>query len=131
MFLFDDLCKHYLIFLILSRPYPFGSSTLPVWFRKHAARAANNSHVCHEGVKYSCKYCRYKATQQSKLKRHQESIHEGVKFSCDQCKYHATQKSNLIAHKRSVHDGLKYSCDQCEYQTGQKFDLKLHKKKNH
>ena len=43
---YDDLCKHYLIFSILCRPFRFGSSILSVWFRKHAARAASNSHVC-------------------------------------------------------------------------------------
>ena len=43
---FDDLCKHCQLFLILSRQYFFGSSTLSVWFRKHAAHAANDSHVC-------------------------------------------------------------------------------------
>ena len=42
---YDDLCKHYLIFSILCRPFRFGSSILSVWFRKHAARAASNSHV--------------------------------------------------------------------------------------
>ena len=44
--LFYDLCKHYLPILVLSRQYLFGSSTFSVWFRKRAARAANNSHVC-------------------------------------------------------------------------------------
>ena len=43
--LFYDLCKHYLPILVLSRQYLFGSSTFSVWFRKRAARAANNSHV--------------------------------------------------------------------------------------
>ena len=33
------------VFLILCKPYPFGSSTLSVWFQKRAARAAINSHV--------------------------------------------------------------------------------------
>ena len=42
---YDDLSKHYLLFLIISMSYLFGSSILPVWFRKRAARAANNSHV--------------------------------------------------------------------------------------
>ena len=44
--LFYDLCKHYLPILVLSRQYLFGSSTFSVWFRKRAARAANNSHIC-------------------------------------------------------------------------------------
>ena len=43
---YDDLWKYYLLFFILSRPNLFGSSILSVWFRKRAARAANNSHVC-------------------------------------------------------------------------------------
>ena len=45
MAFFDDLCKDYLLFLILNRPYIFGSSTLYVWFQKRAAHAANNFHV--------------------------------------------------------------------------------------
>ena len=43
-FFLSDLCKIYLLFLFLSTPYFFGSSTLSVWSQKCAARDSNNSH---------------------------------------------------------------------------------------
>ena len=73
---------------------------------------------------YSCQQCSYKATQQSCLKSHQQSVHKGVKYSCNQCKYQATSQSSLKIHQQSIHDGVKYFCDQCEYQAGQKTKLK-------
>merc|ERR1711909_239136 len=33
-----------------------------------------------KGISYSCKYCRYKASYKSDLKKHQKSIHKGVKY---------------------------------------------------
>ena len=53
----------------------------------------------HECIRYSCKFCKYKARYKSNLKRHQEAIHEGVKYSCDQCDYHAKTRSDLKRHK--------------------------------
>ena len=37
------------------------------------------------------------------LKEHVESIHEGVRYPCDQCDYKATQKGSLKRHKKSNH----------------------------
>ena len=37
------------------------------------------------------------------LKEHVESIHEGVRYSCDQCDYRATTKGNLKRHEMSKH----------------------------
>ena len=34
-------------------------------------------------------------------------MHEGVKFPCNQCDYKATQKSNLLKHIKSIHDCVK------------------------
>ena len=39
----------------------------------------------------------------SHLKKHIESIHEGVRFPCDQCDYKATQKTNLKKHRKGKH----------------------------
>ena len=36
----------------------------------------------HEGIKYDCKLCDYKAKQRNSLTKHVESIHEGFKFEC-------------------------------------------------
>ena len=57
----------------------------------------------HEGIKYHCDQCDYKATLKSNLKKHNMSIHEGIKYQCDQCDYKATQKGNLKGHKMSIH----------------------------
>ena len=37
------------------------------------------------------------------LKKHIESIHEGVRYPCDQCDYRATEKGNLKRHEMFKH----------------------------
>ena len=37
------------------------------------------------------------------LRTHVKSIHEGVRYPCDQCDYKATQKSNLSKHSKINH----------------------------
>ena len=51
------------------------------------------------------------------LKIHVESIHEGVRYPCDKCPYKATTISSLKRHGESIHEGVCYSCacDHCEY----------------
>ena len=39
----------------------------------------------HDGVKYSCEYCDYKATEKGSLQKHLKSFHKGVKYSCEYC----------------------------------------------
>ena len=39
--------------------------------------------------------CKNKSTVAGHLKTHVESIHEGVRYPCDQCNYKATEKGNL------------------------------------
>ena len=34
-------------------------------------------------------------------------MHEGVKFPCDKCNFKATQKANLLTHIKSIHEGVK------------------------
>ena len=43
-----------------------------------------------------------------KNKWHKMSIHEGIRYQCDQCDYKATQKRDLKTHRMSVHEGIKY-----------------------
>ena len=59
--------------------------------------------------------CQYKATTQSSLKVHIESVHEKVNYPCNQCEYKATQQSSLKTHIGSVHEKVKYPCHQCQY----------------
>ena len=48
------------------------------------------------------------------LKIHVESIHEGLRYPCDKCPYKATTISSLKRHGESIHEGVCYSCDHCE-----------------
>ena len=38
------------------------------------------------------------------LKVHIDSVHEGIRYACDQCDYRATQKSSLNRHFKRMHD---------------------------
>ena len=44
-------------------------------------------------------------TDLGSLKRHKESIHEGVRYSCDKCDYKATILNNLKRHIKGKHQG--------------------------
>ena len=55
------------------------------------------------GLKYPCSQCDFKATRDSNLKIHIESVHEGIKYPCSQCDYKATQQSHLKRHIDSRH----------------------------
>ena len=49
-----------------------------------------------------------KATSQSGIRKHQQTIHQGVTYSCGQC---------LRRHQKDINEGVTYSCNQCEYKT--------------
>ena len=52
----------------------------------------------HDGVKYSCEYCDYKATEKGSLQKHLKSFHDVVKYSCEFSDYKATKKGSLQRH---------------------------------
>ena len=54
------------------------------------------------------------------------SVHDGIKYQCDHCDYKATTQYNLKKHKMSVHEVIKYQCDICGYKAVQKGTLKIH-----
>ena len=85
----------------------------------------------HEGVKYPCYQCDYKATQKGNLLTHLKSKHEGVKYPCDQCDYKATEKGNLLRHLKSKHEGFIFPCSQCEYKATLKSGLLRHFNSKH
>ena len=60
----------------------------------------------HEGVKFPCEQCDYKATEKGELLRHMKSIHEGVKFTCEQCDYKATGNGYLLTHIKSIKESI-------------------------
>ena len=47
-------------------------------------------------------------TKKGNLQTHIKSVHEGQKFQCQHCEYKATLKGNLQRHIKSVHKGLKF-----------------------
>ena len=85
----------------------------------------------HEGKKYPCRECDYKATTNSNITTHQQSIHEGKKFLCLECDFKATTKSSLTKHQQSIHEGKKYQCSDCSYQATEKGSLTKHQQSIH
>ena len=65
------------------------------------------------------------------LRTHVKSIHEGVKYPCDQCVYKATSKGDLRTHVKSIHEGVRYPCDHCDYKVTHKSNLRAHKEYKH
>ena len=57
----------------------------------------------HEGVKFECSHCEYKANRSCDLKTHIQAIHDGIKYKCKHCKYEAGSKQNLRAHNTALH----------------------------
>ena len=68
----------------------------------------------HDGVKYNCEQCDYKANQKGNLQQHVKSVHKGVKYSCERCYYEATKKVFLQRHVASNHERVIQSCDLCK-----------------
>ena len=56
-------------------------------------RDTSNVKSVHEGEKFKCTHCEYKAIQKGDLQRHMKSLHEGQKFQCPQCEYKSNQVS--------------------------------------
>merc|ERR1712218_631376 len=52
----------------------------------------------HEGQRFPCTHCQYKATLKGDLQKYVKSIHEGQKFHCTHCQYKATEKGHLQKH---------------------------------
>ena len=85
----------------------------------------------HEGIKYPCTQCDYRATQQGDLQKHIQSKHEGIKYPCNQCDYQATTQSNLQIHIQSIHEGIMYPCSHCDYQATTRGNLQKHIRSSH
>jgi hypothetical protein len=71
-----------------------------------------------------------KLLEKTIFRQHEEYKHEGVRYSCDQCEYKATTTGNLILND-SIHKGVCYPCGQCYYKATVVGSLKRHRKSNH
>ena len=80
----------------------------------------------HEGQKFQCPQCEYKASEKGSLKKHIKSIHEGQKFPCPHCEYKAAAKRSLPAHIKSIHEGQKFQCPHCELKATFRVNLQRH-----
>ena len=85
----------------------------------------------HEGVKYHCDQCLYEGSNTRQLKKHIDGVHDGVKYKCDQCDHESNRRTSLYRHKKTVHEGVRYQCDLCSLKFNQKPHLKTHKKALH
>ena len=85
-------------------------------YKAKSTRLVNQHHALkHLGIKYPCNECDYKGTTNGSLQQHKKTVHEGLRYSCDQCDYQGTTSSHLNVHKKTVHEGRRYYCDKCDY----------------
>ena len=100
----------------------------------------------HEGKKFKCNQCEYRANKKGNLLKHISEVH-GVdryilrnnteneplqcRYPCSKCDYKATQKANLQRHIDSVHEGIRYNCEFCSYTATRKDHLSRHVKQSH
>ena len=71
----------------------------------------------HEGVRYECDECDYKAITRGYLTTHKQSIHEGLRYECDECDNKFITRISLARHKQSIHEGVRYECNECGLQS--------------
>ena len=68
----------------------------------------------------------------NELKVHQNgSQHEGMKYQCHTCKYRAVKEANLKIHFQAMHEGKTYKCDVCEFTASTPRSVGWHKKAKH
>ena len=93
----------------------------------------NHTQSIHQGIKYACDECDYKATKQNHLNVHIQAKHkhEGTKFACNQCDYRTAHKPTLRNHILKIHEGIRYACNQCDHLATEKVLLSYHIKSKH
>ena len=86
--------------------------------------------MVHEGKKYPCSFCPFKASCPRYIVRH-EAIHNGAEYPCKQCDYKGKLKQSLMTHVKVEHESLRFFCDQCPLITRSKYQIKRDKAKKH
>ena len=72
--------------------------------------------IVHEGIRYECNECDFKATLMKHLKNHTESVHKGVRYNCNECDLKASGKGTLNRHVKNQHKQLDLQYDPTELQ---------------
>ena len=80
----------------------------------------------HNGRKFLCELCEFKATLKKDLTQHIQSKHEVVSYYCDQYKYIILQRDDLYRHICCQHEGLRHYCNKCEYNSSDPSNLLQH-----
>ena len=84
--------------------------------------------------KVQCPDCNKILSTKKRLKVHIQSKHEGMRWPCNQCDFKAWERCTLNSHYRTVHQfdqPIKFKCVNCDYETLHKGDLNVHTKKHH
>ena len=71
----------------------------------HAGSLYTHIKGAHEGLKYYCNDCDYKATHRGTLTTYIKAVHEGL--IPNDCEYKATTRSSFFQHIKAVHEELK------------------------
>ena len=59
--------------------------------------------VCKEAGHYQCIPCEKSFFHKSVLKRHNKAVHDGLRFPCHMCDYKATTQQSLKRHIKNIH----------------------------
>ena len=62
---------------------------------------------------------------------HIDSVHEGIKYPCNKCEYKASTQSYLNEHINAIHKGKKFYCKHCDFKTPWRNHLRTHTKSKH
>ena len=72
----------------------------------HAGSLYTHIKGAHEGLKYYCNDCDYKATHRGTVTTHIKAGHEGERNFVN-CEYNATARSSFLQHIKAIHEELK------------------------
>jgi len=93
---------------------------------KKTLEANNNNKAC----QYCSFVSQCKKSTNCSLEKHRQRMHEGIRYSCDWCEYKAAEKYNLKVHVESKHQGIRHSCDVCPFKATSIRNLTQHKKRH-
>ena len=88
--------------------------------------AIKQKRMLNDNKSTQCSECGAEYIQKCNMLAHYRSKHEGGKYPCNLCHYRAKKLSNLQRHIQFVHEGFKYSCHKCDYQATKQSYLQSH-----
>ena len=94
----------------------------------HRQDLLSHIQIKHNGIRWQCSFCPYKATLERYLKFHIKNRHSNVnnQVECPQCGGMYASNANLKLHIKSIHEKIVHYCDQCNFKTSIIYILKEH-----